>query len=187
MFVLSIVVAVIIGYLCKGQLSNLRFVQIKGITFIFASFIVEWIAKILLNQNMIELGNVSWSLHLFTYILLGIMIVKNWGKGSIKLIGIGTLLNALVIFSNNGIMPVGTWAMERLGIPEGATLQGMYLVMHDQMHFKILADILPIRIMNRGFILSIGDLFLIAGLMIIIIFGMKKETCRNYSSTGFPS
>lgn len=174
MFVLSIVVAVIIGYLCKGQLSNLRFVQIKGITLIFASFIVEWMTKILLKQNILALGKVSWSLHLFTYILLFVMIFRNWEKNAIKLIGIGTLLNALVIFSNNGIMPVGIWAMERLGIPRGVTLEGMYLVMHDQMYFKILADILPVRIMNRGFILSIGDLFLMAGLMLIVIQGMKK-------------
>lgn len=175
MFILSIIIAIIIGYLYKGQLRNLMQLQIQGFAFIFASFLVELMAKMLLKMNIIELGIVSYTLHLITYVLLFIMLFKNKKNLGFKFIGVGSLLNALVIFANDGIMPVGQWALSKLGISTTTQIEGMYLVMNDKMNFRILGDILPVHLKKIAFILSIGDLFIMLGIILVIAQGMKQN------------
>lgn len=175
MFLIAIIIGLIIGFLAKGHLSNLTHIKFKCVMLIFASFAVELLAKILLKMNIIELGVISFTLHLITYLLLFIMIFKNKHRLGVKLIGVGTLLNAIVIFANGGMMPIGTYALNYLGISPTNKVAGMYYVATEGTHFLYLADILPIYLWKIGFILSVGDLWIILGIMVLIVQTMTKE------------
>lgn len=179
MFTVSIIIAMMIGFLAKGSLCNLKYVRIKGIIFIFASFAVELVAKTLLKLNMIELGRISFILHLMTYILIFIMIFKNKQNLGMKFIGVGTLLNAIVIFSNGGIMPIGTNALNTLGVSLTSDIGGMYRIASEATYLLYLGDILPVHLGKVGFILSAGDLFIMLGVIVIIATTMVKGDCHE--------
>lgn len=179
MFIVSIIVAIIIGFLSKGSLSNLKYIRIKGIAFIFASFAVELVAKILLKMNMIELGVISFTLHFITYMLIFIMIFKNKHSLGMKFLGIGTLLNAIVILCNGGIMPIGTNALKQLEIPLTSDIEGMYHIANEATRLLYLGDILPVHLWKIGFIVSVGDIFIMIGLIVIIV-----QTMTQIEQTG---
>lgn len=169
MFAVSIISAIIIGLLLKGHLSNLKYLRIKSVFLIFASYGVELLAKMLIKGNIIEIGKISFILHLITYILIFIMLFKNRHSLGMQFIGGGTLLNAIVIFANGGMMPIGTYALRKLDIPLTSKVQGMYHITHEGTYFPYLGDILPVYLWKVGFILSLGDLLIMVGIILMIV------------------
>lgn len=175
MFGIAIISAIGIGYLLKGHLSNLRAIQIKGVWLIGVAFGVELLAKMLLHYQVLSFGPVTYGLHFLTYLLLGVVVYLNKEQRALVVMGIGFLLNGLVIFSNGGIMPVGVEALNVLGMDLNSPLPGLYTVMNDLTHFEVLADIITVHFIKFALIISLGDIILCLGMMALIIENMLEK------------
>lgn len=185
MFGISLIVGIILGYLLKGKLSHLMYLNIKGIWLILVGFLLERGLNFLLKMGVIELGNLTYLLDLVMYILIFIFIGMNIKLKPLWVMGIGFLMNAIVIFANGGAMPVSPKAMAYMGIPTETMLTGLYTVMNEGTHFKILADILPVYLTKVGFLISMGDIVLCLGMIWLVIKGMKTEKIKSKEAITF--
>ncbi|MEG1257304.1 DUF5317 family protein [Clostridium sp.] len=181
MFLFAIVLAVIIGYLSKGSLENLSELRFKSVYLIIIGFLLEFIMKIFLENGMLEFGGLTYFINITMYGLIMSFIFVNRKDKMILIVGLGFLLNIIVIFGNSCTMPIGTWAMNCLGVNGSVDTKGLYSILTSETNFKLLADILPYKFWRYGGIASVGDIVLAIGVMGIIIKGMKsnKEHYNN--------
>ncbi|MGL6173932.1 MAG: DUF5317 domain-containing protein [Cellulosilyticaceae bacterium] len=175
MFAISLFIAIVIGYTLKGKMSNLIHLEFKYIGLIFIGFVLERGINLLLQNQVWELGTLTYILDLVMYLFIFAFVFFNRASKEIILMAIGFFLNAIVIFANGGAMPVSVKALEWIGKQGGLTDKGLYQIMSEETWFKVLGDIIPIRLNQIAFIISLGDIILCIGMMILIIKGMKIE------------
>lgn len=178
MFGISVILAIVIGYILKGRLKNLIHLEFRYLALIIVGFLLERILNVLIGRQVIELSPLTYGLDLVMYIMIFAFIIMNRRHKELIIMGIGFLLNAIVIFANGGAMPVSVRALESMGVVSSLADKGLYKLMNELTHYKILADIIPIHLSKIGFVISIGDIVLCIGLMILIIRGMK--TTKSY-------
>lgn len=95
-------------------------------------------------------------------------------------VGLGLLCNALVIFANWGHMPVSSEALYRVGLESYIPkLQQQYDAVHtlmgDSTRLWFLADIIPVRILGYTNVISLGDLYLMLGIVLTIVGGALES------------
>ena len=174
MFGISIILAIVIGYILKGRLKNLINLKFQYVSLIIVGFLLERLLNLLIQQQFIKISPITYVLDLIMYGLIFTFIILNTRYKELIIMGVGFLLNALVIFTNGGAMPVSGSALETMGVVGGLVDKGLYAMMHEGTRLKILADIIPIHLSRIGFVISIGDIILCLGMMILIIRGMKR-------------
>ncbi len=157
----------LVGWIRKGRLKNITEYSIRYLPLVVSAFLIQS----LLNYDYSRSGYLTpyiFYLHIFSYLLLFIFIWKNRNLPGMQIMGVGILLNFVVIAANGGVMPVS---------PEGLTpeLKTLLLAGGDALHSIItpetrlvfLSDIIP-TIMLPGGNMSIGDILLGAGLFYFI-------------------
>jgi len=151
MFLFSVILGVVLGYLLKGNIENLNNLEIKGWWLIALGFLVEFIMKIFLKSGNLQIGSLTYVLNIVMYSCIMAFIYINRKYKMILVIGIGFLLNIVVIFGNGCTMPI----------------------ISGETKFKFLADVIPYKLWKYGGIASIGDIILSIGIIGIIVKGMK--------------
>lgn len=174
MFIISIVFAIILGYILGGRIRNLEKLNIKGIYIIFISFGLEFAIVMCIRKGILYIGLTSYLLDVIMYLLLLIFVILNRKNISIIIMGLGFLLNAIPIFLNGGTMPVSRSAIKIAGLDPNISAEGLYRVIDSSTKLWFLGDIIPINFINN-FIISIGDIFTAIGLILLIVTGMKKN------------
>lgn len=110
-----------------------------------------------------------------SYLLLLYLGYCNWESTAFRVLGVGTLLNALVIIANGGRMPVDLALAAQLSYEiSGLTGDGFmqHVALHEGTRLGFLADIILLRFPIPR-VISIGDIFAVVGLFLLIqeIFG----------------
>ncbi|WP_346899230.1 DUF5317 family protein [Clostridium sp. UBA7503] len=176
MFLFSIILGVVLGYLLKGNIENLNNLEIKGWWLIVLGFLVEFIMKIFLKSGHLEIGSLTYVLNIVMYSCIMAFIYINRKYKMILVIGIGFLLNIVVILGNGCTMPISTKAMDILNVSGQVETKGLYSIISVETKFKFLADVIPYKLWKYGGIASIGDIILSIGIIGIVIKGMKLRT-----------
>lgn len=174
MFLEPSIISIVLAKLRGGKLINLENVNIRG----WYLFIISAIIQILLSFSKkmgLALGNLTFEdyfvyFHALSYLLMVICIIINIKRSYMKLFLIGIILNFLVIFSNGGQMPVSLEGVK--GINNEVEIEERdYDIKHKSINkdtkFIYLSDIIlipPPYPLPK--ILSIGDLFLMAGVFV---------------------
>lgn len=180
MFAVSIVLAILIGYLFKGRLRNISEFNYRGIWFITAGFLLEVVMKVLLAKGVLEIGAITFVMNIILYALIMTFIFLNIKDKLILTIGIGFVLNIIVIFANNCTMPVGIKAVEMLNFSGEVNKLGLYSMVNNNTLFVFLADIIPYKIGPLNGIASLGDIFISIGVMGIIIREMRRKPSKPW-------
>jgi len=175
MFVEAAIFAIIIGYLLKGKLKNIETEKIKGIEFVICAFLIKIILIACIQKGLLKIGMVTYLIYIVQYILILVFTFLNRRNPLLVVIGVGILLNALVIFSNSGTMPVSMKAVQAYGIKINVSSKGMYSALDSSTRLAFLGDIFPAKLIIH-FIFSIGDVVTAIGMMLYIILGMKKKS-----------
>ena len=178
MFIQVIVLALIIGLILKGSLNNLSRLKLEGIYFLIAAFLLEAAVITMVRKGIIVIGPVTLISDLVMYALLVVFVYKNRREPLILLVGFGFLLNAAAIFANGGTMPVAISAVHAAGLNENVASMGLYKLSDSGTRLWFLGDTIPYTFLNKN-ILSIGDLVLSLGIMLIIIKGMLKDNSKK--------
>lgn len=179
MFIQVIVLALIIGIILKGSLRNLSKLKLEGIYFVIAAFLLEAAVIMMVRRGIIQIGVVTLMSDLVMYTLLLVFVYKNRRERLIYLVGLGFVLNAIAIFANGGTMPVTLNAVHAAGLTENVGTMGLYKLAGSDTRVWFLGDIIPYTFLNKN-ILSIGDLILSLGIMLIIIKGMCTKNNKKY-------
>lgn len=180
MFIISIAIAIISGYILGGKLRNLEKLRIKGIYLVFISFTIEFGIVMGIRNRILTIGKITYLLDIIMYLLILVFIILNRKNPYLLIMGVGFLLNAIPIFLNGGVMPVSREAINITGLNSDIGSEGLYMVIDSGTKLWFLGDIIPIRFINT-FIISMGDIFTALGLVLLIVTGMgvKKNQARS--------
>lgn len=180
MFIEVFILSIIIGSLLKGSIKNFDVKNFNALWLIYIAFFIEATMVFLARKDYLVRGTLTYIVNSIMYILLLIFIIKNKHNRWIVLIGIGFLLNAIVIFLNSGSMPVSRNAVVLAGLAPSldsvtVTNEGLYTIINGNTRFWLLGDIIP-KPFFRAAVISIGDIISAIGFFFIIITGMKNRS-----------
>lgn len=127
----------------------------------------------------------SWRLDFFllyggiiqiaAYIILFLGLWQSLEFPEIKMVGLGSLANFLVIAANGGKMPVSSRAVDAVGL--SFTETGTHALMEEGTRLFWLADIIPLPPPYPfPMVISIGDILIILGVMLLIQGAMLRDT-----------
>jgi hypothetical protein len=155
--------------LTGGRLAALAELQIRQVWAILTAIVLQVVIVTLLPGGSHALHS---AVHLVTYALAVWFVWANRRVPGMVLIALGGGLNILAISVNGGVMPAWPWALRAAGLHQDAGYHNSTAVAHAKLQF--LGDVIPLPgphpIAN---VLSIGDLILFAGLLVLL-----HRTCR---------
>jgi hypothetical protein len=164
---LSMAIAILRG----GRLSNLGDIHLRLWWLLPLGFGLQIAARYVASPDL------GVALILLSYLPLIILVLLNKERPGLWLAGFGVLMNFSVIALNGG-MPVLSEAAEvASGFAPGDPIIAesyKHVVLNRESLLPFLADVIPIRVLNIGQVLSLGDVFLAFGLGRFIEFELRR-------------
>ncbi len=179
---IAILTGILIGYLLKRKITNLANLEFKALFLLIASFLFRFLVYrefFLASSLATQFGSLIQN---FSNFLILIFLFLNLDQPGLKIIFAGALSNSLAIFLNGGRMPVSFQALKIVRHEDVILRINQYAwypssLLDQQTRVSFLCDVIPFRfplkILEAA--ISIGDVFILAGLFILIVKGMKKE------------
>ena len=188
MFLEATLLSIFIGKIRGGRFRNLENIHIKGyLLLILSAFIQIGLSALIrfdppLASMIIE--DYAFYLHLLSYILLTLGVLLNIDKNFMKIILFGLILNAIVIFSNGGRMPV---AIDGINGPNNSNIiiqssDIKHAPMTENTKMPLLGDVIRIpKPYPLPKIISVGDIFLTLGIFVFFqdAMGSRKSSKRT--------
>jgi hypothetical protein len=116
-----------------------------------------------------------------TVLLVGLFVYGNWHVAGTPLIGLGLLLNVLVVTAN-GAMPVSVDAAARVGLTRAELALGTDAVREpasDATRLGWLGDVVPVALPWRPQVVSPGDVLVAAGVGLLLVAARSRQTPRR--------
>jgi len=161
---LVLFIAIFIAVLRGGRLGNLAEIELKLWYLLVLGFVMQGITEFFPDDASWS-RPVGVSLVLLSYLPILATIAANREKPGMWLAGIGILMNLTVIASNGG-MPVMREAAQVAASTNAIVVVADYkhVVLDAATRLPFLADVIPLRFLGEGNVLSLGDVFLAVGL-----------------------
>jgi hypothetical protein len=166
----ALVIAIAVGYLAGGRLSNLATLDVRWAPLALVGLILQ-----LINPP----GSWPLVLLLVSFVALSVFAIKNARVVGFPIILLGVSLNFLVIGLNGG-MPVSEHALEASGQQDtidGLTNDADSYVKHHlagEETLLFLGDVIPLAPPIAQAI-SLGDIFTYGGVAVVIVAGMRRR------------
>lgn len=162
---LVLFVATTIALLRGGRLANLADIRLRLWWLLPLGFALQ-ATPALLPDEAAWAPDVGVGLVLISYLPLLLLVILNRERKGMWLAGLGVLMNFSVIAANGG-MPVLAEAALAAGRYE-ESLQVAYGYKHVALDagtfLSFLADVIPVRLLGQGQVISLGDVLLAVGL-----------------------
>lgn len=164
MFVPVVVaLAVALSYARGGRLSRLAEAPLHRSWLLFLGVGIQVGVDVLAAREVLgDASTLGWVGLLISQLLVLGFLASNWQLPGTALVGIGLLLNA-VVMAANGAMPVDPAAIRALGLDDASVPLGKHTLLTGSTRLPWLADIYPLPPLRS--IISVGDVVLAAGLV----------------------
>lgn len=165
---ISLLFGIGLGWASGGKLSGLQQERLRFPAVLLVLFMAQGIARgrMLGFSGWGDAGITLWGL--ISVCISCLMLVES--SPFLRLAGLGTLLNALVVLAN-GYMPVATAAE--------TTAPYFYVFSNSVARFIIIGDVLPLPLFGSIYYLSVGDVLLIVGVAVFVLNSMCTNTQAN--------
>ncbi|WP_353093268.1 DUF5317 domain-containing protein [Tissierella praeacuta] len=190
MVIETMLLSLLLGKLIGGKIKNIGNLYINGWYLFVAAFSVEIISLLIVSRTSGGLNDIIENnflyIHIFIYLLLIIGLSMNFYERGFRVTLFGAILNFLPLSLNNGRMPVAIDALKHSNLyTQLALLDEGRIMTHtladEFTKLVFLGDIIPIpKPYPFPKVISIGDIFISLGLLILIQSYMKKR----YESEG---
>ena len=161
--------ALVIAILRGGRLVNLGDIELKAWWLLLVSLGLQLGTRWLPDETWSETAGVVMVLASFS--LLMVLVILNRSKPGMWIAGLGVLMNFTVIAFNGG-MPVLAGAAE---VASGFTvaepdISGSFkhVLLDETSRLVFFADVIPIRLVRFGEVISLGDIFIALGLGVFL-------------------
>ena len=187
MFLEAVLLGIAIGMLRKGRLTSLGDTQFKGIWLIVIAMLVQ-ISPIFLSRMNVMTDQLIY-LPFTAMCLMTLALFMNLDKSGIWVIIPGSAMNLLAVGMNGFKMPIDFRGLEYAGltgvietINDGSLMN--YINMDQVRDFsRYLGKFIPLPDMYPfAKVLSVGDIFIMIGIVILIQGEMKKLYYKGASS-----
>lgn len=115
----AVVLGLVLGYLRGGRIGNLGKLRVRGLWLLILALLIQLLIFPLGSRGPLF----PWAtphLHLLSCAFLFGVILWNWRYPELLVMGLGLLLNLVVIVTNGGYMPAAAEALGRAGLSEVA-------------------------------------------------------------------
>lgn len=170
-----IFLALAIAVLRGGRLVNLGDIELNAWWLLFLALGLQAGTRFLPDESWSEWVGVA--MVLLSFVLLMIMVVLNRSARGMWIVGLGVLMNFVVIAANGG-MPVLAGAAE---VASGFTvtnpdLSGTFkhVILDESSRLTFFADVIPLRFAGVGEVISLGDVFLALGLGVFLEYELRR-------------
>jgi hypothetical protein len=156
--------------LAGGQLTRLEGLRVRAIWAVVLCAAVQ-----VLITSVVRGGDhaLHVGLHIGSYGLVGWFLVANRKLIGMPLVALGVSLNVAAISANGGVMPAAATALRISGIDTSGGFANSDAVAHP--HLLALGDVIPVPgPWPIGNVMSVGDLLIVAGVMVLL-----HVTCRS--------
>jgi hypothetical protein len=165
----------IVGFLARGTLNGLKDLHFRIVWILFLSVLVGLLPLFgdSLNSHRHAFQLISYA-GVLAFLVVNILTSRSEVRAGMLVITTGWALNFIVIAANHG-MPLSRWAYAASGqagrITQGSG--GFYRIVVAGPHTKLLrlGDVIPVK--PYSVVVSIGDIFLILGIAIVIAAAMR--------------
>ncbi|MFP3882111.1 MAG: DUF5317 domain-containing protein [Actinomycetota bacterium] len=178
-----IFLALAIAVLRGGRLVNLGDIELRAWWLLFIALGLQIGTRFLPNEDWSEWAGVA--MVLTSFVLLMALVLMNRSKQGMWIAGLGVLMNFVVISANGG-MPVLAGAAE---VASGFTvsdpdLSGSFkhVLLDENSRLTFFADVIPLRLVGIGEVISLGDIFLALGLGVFLEHELRRP--RRYFKHG---
>ena len=178
-----IFLALAIAVLRGGRLVNLGDIELRAWWLLFIALGLQLGTGFLPDRDWSEWAGLT--MVLVSFGLLMILVLLNRSKPGMWIAGIGVLMNLVVIAANGG-MPVLAGAAE---VASGFTvsepdLSGTFkhVLLDESSRLTFFADVIPLRLVGIGEVISLGDIFLALGLGVFLEHELRRP--RRYFKHG---
>jgi hypothetical protein len=171
--IIGLAVAVGVTVARGGRLSRLAAVRFRWWGLVIAALALQVLVISVIPGQLPS--SVAQGLHIGTYVLAGVFLLRNLAVPGLWLLGIGGASNMLAIAANNGIMPAWGAAMRLAGrvTPPGRFANSRVL---SHPHLLPLGDVLAVPgWMPLANVFSFGDVVLVLGGALLI-----DRACRTH-------
>ncbi len=179
-----IAVACVIGLARGGSWQHLSQLDLRSWPLVFVAVLLQAVGAFAGSSLLYVVGMVS------SAALVVVFVARNAALPGIPLVGIGFLLNALVVVAN-GAMPVSQEAADRVGLSTAGLYEGSdakHEIADERTRLEPLADIIPVplpRPLHRASnVISVGDVVLAAGIGVLVTNGMLGTRRRRQMPVG---
>jgi hypothetical protein len=165
--------AILISYLRGGRLSRIANSDLRMSWLLFAGLFLQ--LGVDLAATRVGFGGAgAYGVLLASQVFVLGWVLANWWRPGMVLIGLGLLMNAVVIGAN-GAMPVDRGAIQSLDIGDDVEVHpGKHVEADDDTRLRWLADVYPLPPIRT--IVSLGDMVLAAGLVPLVHHLMTYRT-----------
>jgi hypothetical protein len=151
-----------------GRLSRLADLRLRGLWIPVPALALQVVITTIAPNGHRALHD---EIHIATYVLLGLFLRANRRLPGVPIIVTGTLMNALAIVLNGGVMPSAAAAQRIAGLKATGGFQNSAHLAHPVLLW--LGDIIPWPGPLPN-VLSIGDCLIYAGTLVLL-----QRTCRS--------
>lgn len=161
---LVLFVSITIALLRGGRIANFADIELRGWWLLLIGFGLQAGAEFIPSTETWS-RSVGVGMVLLSFIPLLAVVILNRNKPGMWLVGVGILMNLTVIAANGG-MPVMEEAVRVAASYQGEVVISNYkhVVMGADTWFPFLGDVMPLRLLGVGQVISLGDVFLAVGL-----------------------
>ncbi len=180
MFLEAVPIGLIIGWLRGGKLRHLEALPLPGWPLAVLALFLQAALWIDFGLNWEILRPFAHTLHLISYLPLLLFLVLNRKSLGMLVIGLGLLMNLTVIAANGGAMPVDPAKLEPPLQEELLSGAGspVHIPLTENTKLAFLSDRIKMPY-GESNIISIGDIILAVGLLVIIQQGMQKPAVKR--------
>lgn len=178
-----IFLALAIAVMRGGRLVNLGDIELTAWWLLFIALGLQIGTRFLPDEDWSEWAGVA--MVLASFVLLMALVLMNRSKPGMWITGLGVLMNFVVIAANGG-MPVLPGAAE---VASGFTvadpdLSGTFkhVLLDENSRLTFFADVIPLRLVGIGEVISLGDIFLALGLGVFLEHELRRP--RRYFKHG---
>lgn len=189
MFIEAIIIGIVIGLFRNGKLYRLSYMDfnLSILPYIAAVF---YIGIIIMNLGLLDLSSSLYSISLLaSYILIGLFIIANISKKYMFIPLIGFCLNFICFIVNGLKFPISSDATL---LVYGSEIHNLlvsgkikYFIPAENATLSFLGNIIPINKLFSMTILSIGDIIIAFGIMIIVQLTISDKRIKSKNKITF--
>lgn len=178
-----IFLALAIAVLRGGRLVNLGDIELQAWWLLFIALGLQIGTGFLPDEEWSE--GLGLTMVLVSFLLLMTLVLLNRSKSGMWIAGLGVLMNFVVIAANGG-MPVLAGAAEVASgfSVSNPNLSGTFkhVLLDESSRLTFFADVIPLRLVGIGEVISLGDIFLALGLGVFLEHELRRP--RRYFKHG---
>lgn len=172
MLILAVVLGLALGLAARGDILNLARIRLRWVAVIFIAVVVRVATEAMLGAGVGLVHDLRLPLFILAYGLLLVGLWRNRDQPGLSLAFVGILANSVAIAANGGFMPIWLPSLLAAGFsPVDVAPNGFHvLVTATELDATflvsgvLLGDLIPLPIPIIPSVISLGDLFLSAGL-----------------------